>query len=455
MRRALIVAAAILLNVGDAYSACLDGSGSACVIDGRPGERWCAGGRISPCIANEPPAPRPPPPERRTVEPNYVVLTVVYAPPGTKGGRSSSDVTYASGSSLGTTTTGSQSFKTSNSIGLTAGGGFLADGTVGLSFSFGQSTTDTQSLDIKKSSTTTIKVVGPSIDGVDHDRDQIWLWMNPKVNLQITPNSVDWTLANTGTADIQFVYVGWLKSPPTETMPVGVASALARNGITPADFATILARDPLATSSTAIRTPRYKQLNTTFPYEPPFTATDPPTSWNFNAASSTTNTNGSTMSDTFKIGLTIDAGVDFLGMAKSKIKVDGSWEWTNTSSSSSSLGKNEIASVTVGGPSFGYTGSTDMEVFYDTVYKTFAFHPIGDDRLLGLHGRLVLDIGRPVPHREVTATVGDKLYRTFTDSVGAYRFYAKMEGPVRVQSGRVVHILPEVGPHMNLIIRVP
>src|ERR1700730_13075516 len=97
-----------------------------------------------------------------------------YAPPGTQGGRSSSEVSYGAGSTLGTTTTASQSFKTNNSIGLTAGGGFLADATVGLNFSFGQSTTDTQSLDIKKSSTTTLKVPGPSKDGVNHDHDQIW-----------------------------------------------------------------------------------------------------------------------------------------------------------------------------------------------------------------------------------------------------------------------------------------
>ena len=46
-----------------------------------------------------------------TVRPLYQVLTVLYAPPGTKGGNSKSVVDYGNGSATGTTTSVSSSFE--------------------------------------------------------------------------------------------------------------------------------------------------------------------------------------------------------------------------------------------------------------------------------------------------------------------------------------------------------
>jgi hypothetical protein len=45
------------------------------------------------------------------VRPAYQLLTMAYAPPGTNGGKSSSKVAYGSGSTTGTTTSVSSSFK--------------------------------------------------------------------------------------------------------------------------------------------------------------------------------------------------------------------------------------------------------------------------------------------------------------------------------------------------------
>ena len=55
----------------------------------------------------------------------YMILAVVYAPPGANGGHASSSVSYSTSSLLGTTTSSSSDFKTSSGISLDLKGGFL------------------------------------------------------------------------------------------------------------------------------------------------------------------------------------------------------------------------------------------------------------------------------------------------------------------------------------------
>ena len=79
--------------------------------------------------------PRPAVPGR--VKPRYVVLLVAYTPPGTNGGRSSSSVVYEAGSSVGSTTSVSKTFKQSYGIKAKADAGFLGNGgSTALSFSY-------------------------------------------------------------------------------------------------------------------------------------------------------------------------------------------------------------------------------------------------------------------------------------------------------------------------------
>src|SRR5262249_3377592 len=62
-----------------------------------------------------------------TLRPLYEVLSMFYAPPGTNGGKSTSSVDYAKGSTIGTTTSISDSFKSSVQVTTTVGG-ILAGG---------------------------------------------------------------------------------------------------------------------------------------------------------------------------------------------------------------------------------------------------------------------------------------------------------------------------------------
>jgi hypothetical protein len=81
-----------------------------------------------------------------TITPNYIVLLVVYAPPGTNGGKSTSSVEYGTSSTAGTTTSVSNSFKQSTSVSSDVSGGIFGNGvSAGLSFSYGQTVTDDHS----------------------------------------------------------------------------------------------------------------------------------------------------------------------------------------------------------------------------------------------------------------------------------------------------------------------
>ncbi|MGH6847795.1 MAG: hypothetical protein ACREC0_10250 [Methylocella sp.] len=116
----------------------------------------------------------------------------------------------------------SNSFKKSITISVSVKGGISeVSDTVGGSFTYAKSTTNTQGLDIKKSTTSKIQDAGPSSDGIDHDHDLIYLWLNPKIDLAVTRSSVAWALNGSDEAVIQYVYVGELKDP--SKMPPGVS----------------------------------------------------------------------------------------------------------------------------------------------------------------------------------------------------------------------------------------
>jgi hypothetical protein len=370
---------------------------------------------------------------RGTVVPKYLVLTVIYAPPGTNGGHSTSSVSYGAGSTTGLTTSASQTFKVSNSVSFEGSGGILGNGGgIGVSFAYSHSDVDSQSLDIKKTTSSTISQNGPGQDGITHDEDEIWLLLNPTVNLNLSSSSAAWILANAPSSPIQYVHVGWLNGH--QPMPPGVASVLQGGGITPADYPSILARDPLASGSSTLDPNRFVSLNATFPYEPPYSANDPVPTVSFNISNSSVSTIGKGTEDTYNVGLSTSMTGDYLDFAKATFKDTTSWEWTNKSSLTSTAGSSQSATVTVGGPAYGYAGGTVMQVYLDVVYNTFAFALVSSTgQEVGLDGALLDRSGKPVPFTEVTLIENNIQHRTFTNAKGEYRFLGHISGPARIQ----------------------
>jgi hypothetical protein len=369
-----------------------------------------------------------------TAVPNYLVLTVIYAPPGTNGGRSSSSVSYQSGSSTGTITSVSDSFKSGVSVSIDASGGlFGTGGGVGTSFDASTAQNDTQSLQITKTTTSTITQVGPSQDGINHDEDEIWLLLNPTVTLQLSSSVAQWLLQSTAPVPVQYVHVGWLNGH--EQMPAGVASALASAGISPAVYPNILARDPFANGNVAFDPSRFKMLNTTFPYEPPLSSGGPVPTTTFTISSNSVASAATDITDTYKVGVSVTGSAGFLDLFSVKIKDALSWEWTNKSTQSSSSSSSQSASVTIGGPAFGYSGPTLMMVYLDTIYNSFAFAVVpAVNQPVALRGVLITSDGRPLSYTSVIMSRAGKDHFTITNAKGEFTFYGDKTGSARIRT---------------------
>jgi len=124
--------------------------------------------------------------------PKYVVAGVVYAPPG-----SSSYVSYASASTVGNTTSISNSY--SNDVGhkislslkfgsMTLGVGATVQVTATQSNDYTVGSNNSTTATLTKMTGTTWKAPGtPTMSPLTHDDDYIYLWLNPVMAMTLTP----------------------------------------------------------------------------------------------------------------------------------------------------------------------------------------------------------------------------------------------------------------------------
>lgn len=311
-----------------------------------------------------------------TALPRYIVLTLLYAPPGTNGGHSESFVEYSSTSGTGTTLSIGNSFK--DGVNVTLQPHDLQGEKKGeFGFSGSATSNDTSSFQVQKSETNDIKVPGPSADGIDHDKDVFYLWLNPQLEISVDPqHNYDWEL---GVADpealmrIQRVKVGELKNPNTMD-PLLRKELEVIYGLTSADYAQILALDPFSFGATAIDPNRFRlAVHQTFHYLPdsPFQTHTIRNEVTYNTEHKAETSYGVNLS------VTVPLYLKYLDL-----KVDGLLTWTNTNSTASQNGSTQSAIVGIGGPAFGYSGPvnksssadyTQIVVYWDTIYNSFMF----------------------------------------------------------------------------------
>jgi Domain of unknown function (DUF5050) len=365
-----------------------------------------------------------PPNQTATGNLKYYVLALLYAPPGLNGGKSTSSVDYASTTVTGTTTTLSSSFKEAAAASLQVG---PKDDGGGGGFSISQTTTDSQQLDIKTTMSNDLSVTGPAADGINHDEDFFVLWLNPTVTITVDPqNYVDWTVGVDGPTMItQRVSVSQLKNPAL--MSPGLKQQLA--GFTAKDYATILAMNPFANGAAAIDPNRFLPTPQSFPYEPPLNAGDPSPLQKFNQSYQVTNTATHIVQNQYTVDLSVAGGIN-LGLFQATLSVSNEFQWTDTTTTVSTNGSTQSATVAVGGPSFGYTGPTDVLVYLDTLFDTFmfAFPPAGMPATV--NGTLMGADGKPAANSAITLTSGGKVFHSFTDANGSYKFYGPGPGQV-------------------------
>jgi hypothetical protein len=360
------------------------------------------------------------------VKPSYQLLFVVYAPPGTKGGKSSSMVDYGEGSTMGSSTSTASSFRSGISISANVGGGIFAPATISAGMDMAVTIADSTSLDVKKSTSWDIKVQGPDKHGIDHDLDLYYLCLNPVLAISIV-NGQHLTWGYDAAAvplEIQYVYGAWLKNPAS--MPPGLRTRLANAGLTHSDYAQILSANPF-TSGTTIDPNRFLPTSHTVPYEPPVAASAPVPTMTYLQKNEVTQSSGIKVDKEYGVNFSVEAGDDkFLGVFKVSLKVGGNLKWTNSSTSGMSTLSSQSATVTISGPSFGYQGPTDVLVYWDTLFNTFMFAFPTTPAIAT--GRVTNHAGEAVAGKEVVLTSAGHTFRTFTNTKGDYRFYGPAEG---------------------------
>jgi hypothetical protein len=318
-----------------------------------------------------------------TIRPHYYLLSVLYAPPGTNGGRSSSQVEYSAGSSTGATTSANSMFAQGLDIKAEAGGGIFSSATLNADFSSTGTAGDSTSLDIKKTQTGNYRIPGPAADGIDHDYDEFLLWLNPIVNVTVdATNNAQWQMGTFGDGPmiIQPVYAAYLKNPTLmASQDPGLKSDLDAAGITPDEYKQILKAnpftDPDAKVPVAINLNRFLPVSTgsTFDYNPPLTPQDSVPVRIYSQSNSVTNTAIKTVEVDTKTSFGLTVSIGALDVFHAKVTTTATFDWKSTASRGQSSGSTQSASFTIGGPSFGYKDKVDVVVYWDSVYNSFMF----------------------------------------------------------------------------------
>jgi hypothetical protein len=215
----------------------------------------------------------------------------------------------------------------------------------------------------------------------------------------------------------------------------------------------MLKADPFAYGTPMVDAERFQSLNSTFPYEPPYAPGEPVPTLKFVQIYSSTGTFSTSVQNEYTVGLSISGSANFVDLFKASVKTENKWTWTSTDTRSTSTATTESSSVTVGGPAYGYTGPTDIGVYYDLIYKSFLFSPITGPP--SLHG-LVTTLSKKIASgKEVVLVANGVKYRTFTNAKGEYRIFGKISGPLELQVGGVKKQLPQLPPDRKADIVLP
>jgi hypothetical protein len=408
------------------------------------------------------------PPTTTVIKPRYLIVAMLYAPPGCSGingtqcanfnlgDAGTSLVDYGSGSANGSKVSTADSFKESYSVSVDGGG---SDPAVSLGASYAATYSNSNSVNVTKAVGTHIKAYGNG-DGIDHGQDQIVLLLDSTVTLTQQSNKIRWKLDS---GDPYPVYVSELRNPTT--MRPAIAAQLKALGFTNDDYQTILSMDPYggrvcptgpfgitATCSTnappngsanppsddvELNPKRFAQTTWTFPYAPPVASPTCPngicTCDVFSA-----NITNDTQTDV-QVGLEQDYGVeiktnigleDVTGLSIFGLKSDTQFTWTSTSTTDNTTDASRSSQVNIACPSANYKDPrTLMQIWWDSLYGSFFFIQVELSASDVFHQGMVANAaGKALGGELVELSYGGKTYHTFTSPDGRYRFAKPARG---------------------------
>src|ERR1035437_128860 len=384
--------------------------------------------------------------EEGWVTPKYYVLSVVYAPPGSAGGTTGS-VNYASSDATGTSMSVSDSFETGASIAASVDYGVV----VGAGYATSSSTENTSTIEARMQSSEGLSVPGQNADGIDHSRDKIYLWLNPRINVKVCGNRIEWSPAVDPSRPSHlpepgmttFVYASELKDPTT--MHPSRRQPLISADITEADYPAILAHDPLAapssigryfplisTNDPSAHPHRYAYL-TNFDYQPPDKPDDKLDTQHYGVSNKDATSSTTTYTDSTSVACVIGGGIS-LGLFSAAVTAEKQWTWTNSTTYATSASHEQSATVDLTQPSYAWRGQTKVLVWWDTLYSTFAFSfPTAGPSLSGV----LTKAGSPQAFKPVVVNISGRNYHAWTNAKGEYTFFYLPYGKAKVQYGSV------------------
>lgn len=346
------------------------------------------------------------------VNPKYVIIGVMYAPPGAQ-----SSVTYANNTVAGNSISAASYFadQVNYSVALPEGAsipGFFTGQTGTVSSSFTQQVDTTSSVAIVQTTSNSMTLSGVAdANGINHDYDYIFVWLNPVLKFSVGPgpNQVQWNgygsdLSDPTSPDLDVigVPVGCLNghfsnsaawSATCQDISSGpLARSWAQNnvdgsgpGLTSADLGNILAADPfsnpgytmtLVSGSNTTTDGRFTacnnpQCSTTIDFEPDITTSY---SQGYSVTASTSQAVNYAYSQTFALESQFQ-GTAFANNFDADLKTAETLTSGSQFNQSTNNSQGQIASFTIVGPSAGYTGPLQFVVYQDNLYGTFMFSP--------------------------------------------------------------------------------
>lgn len=331
-----------------------------------------------PCYRGVPPAcvPVPPPTsEVGQIVPNVIPTHVVYAPPG-KG----SSIAYSNGSTWGSTITikdaQKRSMEVEAGVGMKVPDAFSAGLTLTTGNSWGNTRTD--ALDFAVTTSTGYRKPGEG-DDMDHDLDEVWFLVAPKLRVKASPatacypSKVTWTMDPDQQLRSYFLYLGELRG--TRPIPAAVQADLTRWGVTALDLQNVLAVHPFPNGSEpnqGMDPARFEYL-TTLPYRPPYSPGSPVASQPYGITKKTGSSSTLEAEVGYSTKLKATGGFNFLDIFNASVSLTGASSMTFTTSHKSTVSGETQSTLTLAQPSYGYAGPTVLRVYVDKVFKTFIF----------------------------------------------------------------------------------
>jgi hypothetical protein len=375
------------------------------------------------------------------ITPRYIVKSVLYAPPGSASGKNASSVAYTTGTKLGTTFSISDTFEygstVSGGVKITPNGG---NESVNFGTTDNQKTTTLFSTTVTNQSTNTLS--GNNVDGVDHEQDQICLWVNPK--MVVTSNPIRHTVSSLMALNPQinhalgvpadqyiseWVTVRNLKNP--QTLPPRFSQVY---GLTAADFHTILSTDPFwngpidPTSHPQRFIPLRHSNCSTVDYKSPDLLGDQSPVLTCTATNEIIQSFQAEEIKTEQSG--INAGISIQGIefsTSNTLKITHSTLYTTNDTNTS------IASVTIWGPSSAAKDWPLLTVYQDAVFGTLLVHIA--NQTAQIKGQVTDFQNHAVPALPVTLKYpSGATYSVVTNTTGEYRFYAIPTGDAQLST---------------------